>query len=70
MLAVQMIGVHNIAMKTMNLAILGGQTYEGKKTNMNYATKMLRTYIAQMLAFQKIRSGGQQKMIIKPVHVN
>lgn len=68
--AVQMIGVHNMAMRTMGLAMLGGQTFEGKKNNINYATKMLRTFMAQMEALKKYRTGGQQKMIVEHVHVN
>jgi len=70
MLAVQMIGVHNMAMRTMGLAMLGGQTLQGKESNGNLATKMLRTFIAQMETLQKIRTGGQQKMIVEHVHVN
>ncbi len=70
MLAVQMIGVHNMAMRTMGLAMLGGQTFEGKKNNVNFATKMLRTFMAQMEALKKYRTGGQQKMIVEHVHVN
>ncbi len=70
MLAVQMIAVHNIAMETMRLAILGGQTFLGKQSNVSYATKMLRTFMAQMETLKKYRTGGQQKMIVEHVHVN
>jgi hypothetical protein len=70
MLAAQMIGVHNMAMRTMGSAMLGGQTFEGKKSNVNYATKMLRTFLAQMEALKRYRTGGQQKMIVEHVHVN
>jgi hypothetical protein len=70
MLAIQMIAVHNMAMRTMGLAILGGQTLQGKESNGNLATKMLRTFIAQTEVLQKIRTGGQQKMTIKHIHVN
>ena len=70
MLAVQMISVHNMAMRTMGLAMLGGQTFEGKKNNINYATKMLRTFMAQMEVLKRYRTGGQQKMIVEHVHVN
>ena len=70
MLAVQMISVHNIAMKTMGAAILGGQTFEGRQANMNHAAKMLNTFVAQLEAFKKYRTGGQQKMIVEHVHVN
>ena len=70
MLAAQMIGVHNMAMNTLARAILKDQTFEGKQVNVNQATKMLRTYIAQMEAIKKYRTGGQQKMIVEHVHVN
>jgi len=70
MLATQIIAVHNMAMRTMRLAMLKGQTFEGKKSNVNYATKMLRTFMAQMEALKKYRTGGQQKMIVEHVHVN
>jgi len=70
MLAVQMIGVHNMAMETMRLAILGGQTFEGKQSNINYATKMLRTFMGQMETLKRYRTGGEQKMIVEHVHVN
>ena len=70
MLAVQMIGVHNLAMETLKRAMLGGQNDKGKELNVYQATKMLRTFIAQMDALKKYRTGGQQKMIVKHVHVN
>lgn len=70
MLAVQMIGVHNMAMETLKRAILAGQSFEGKQVNINQATKMLRTFMAQMEALKKYRTGGQQKMIVEHVHVS
>ena len=70
MLAVQMIGVHNLAMETLQRAIFVGQTDKGKELNVNQATKMLRTFIAQIDALKKYRTGGQQKMIVEHVHVN
>ena len=70
MLAVQMIGVHNMAMETLQRAMMGGQSFEGKQVNVNQATKMLRTFTAQMEALKKYRTGGQQKMTVEHVHVN
>ncbi|HUU17685.1 MAG TPA: hypothetical protein VMW72_11085 [Sedimentisphaerales bacterium] len=70
MLAVQMVGVHNLAMETLKRAILVGQTGKGKELNVNQATKMLRTFIAQIDVLKKYRTGGQQKMIVEHVHVN
>jgi hypothetical protein len=70
MLAIQMVGVHNLAMETLKRAMLGGQSFDGKDVNVSQATKMLRTFIAQMEALKKYRTGGEQKMIVEPVHVN
>lgn len=70
MLAIQMVGVHNLAMETMQRAMIKGQTFEGKQANVNEATKMLRTYTAQMEALKRYRTGGQQKVTVEHVHVN
>ncbi|UCE56480.1 MAG: hypothetical protein JSV31_13845 [Desulfobacterales bacterium] len=70
LLAVQMIGVHNMAMNAMRLAMISGQYPDSIERNTNRATKLLRTFAAQMEALKKYRSGGQQKMIVEHVHVN
>jgi hypothetical protein len=70
LLAIQMIGVHNLAMQTIKRAMITDQTFEGRQANVNHTTKMLRTYIAQMEALKKYRSGGQQKVTVEHVHVN
>lgn len=69
MLAVQMIAVHNMAMETMKRAMITGQTFEGEEANVNRATKMLRTFTAQMEALKRYRTGGQQKVTVEHVHV-
>jgi hypothetical protein len=69
MLAVQMIAVHNMAMETMKRAMITDQTFAGKEANVNQATKMLRTFTAQMEAIKRYRTGGQQKVIVEHVHV-
>jgi hypothetical protein len=70
MLAVQMIAVHNLAMETLKRAMITGQTFEGTESNVNHATKMTRTYAAQMEALKRYRTGGQQKVTVEHVHVN
>ena len=70
MLAVQMIAVHNMAMDTMMRAMIEGQTVEGRESNINYATKMLRTFAAQMEALKRYRTGGQQRVTVEHVHVS
>jgi len=70
MLAVQMVAVHNAAMHTAKLAILTGQTFEGKRTNMNYAAKLMMLFTSQMEALKKYRTGGEQKVVVEHVNVN
>jgi len=70
MLAIQMISAHNLAMDAMQRAMLGGQTFEGKKVNVDYATKMLRTFMIQVEALRKYRTGVPQKMIVGRVNVS
>jgi hypothetical protein len=70
MLAVQMVGVHNVVAELLKRVILIGQSDEGKELNVNQAAKMMRVFVAQMEALKKYRTGGEQKMIVKHVHVN
>ena len=69
MLAVQMIGVHNMAMNYMGKATRTDRV-DFMSTYMNGATKSLRTFAAQMEALKRYRTGGQQKMVVEHVHVN
>lgn len=70
LLAVQMVGVHNLAMEFMKRAILEEQTPEGVDANVNRATKLLRTFTAQIEALNRHRGKGQHKMTVEHVHVN
>lgn len=69
MLAIQMVGIHNMAMTMMHKAM---QTERVNIQNMssNLATKLTRTFIAQMDALNKHRGKGQQKMTVEHVHIN
>jgi len=69
MLAIQMIAVHNMAMETMRLAMVTGQPPQWIESNLNHATKMLRTFATQMEALKRYRTGGQQKVTVEHVHV-
>lgn len=70
MLALQMIGVHNLAMECMRKAGLRDQCPEGIEMNVNRATKLMRTYAAQIEALQRYRGKGQQKVTVEHVHVH
>ena len=69
MLAVQMIAVHNMVMETMKRAMITGQPPQWIESNVNHATKMLRTFTAQIEALKRYRTGGQQKVTVEHVHV-
>ena len=70
MLAVQMVGVHNMAMDAMRLVMISDQYPESRDRNANRANKLLKTFIAQVEALKKYRTGGQQKMTVEHVHVH
>ncbi len=70
MLAVQMIAVHNMAMNSMKQAMLKDQGLEARQAKTNQATKMARTFIAQIEALKKYRADGHQKIVVEHVHVN
>ena len=70
MLAVQMVGVHNLAMAAMSRAMITDHTFEGRQAGIDQATKMLRTFTSQIETLKQYRTGGQQKVIVEHVHVN
>lgn len=70
MLAVQMLGVHNLAMKFLANATIEGQSFEGVDANTTRATKLLRTFTAQIEALNSYRGKGKQKITVEHVQVN
>lgn len=71
LLAVQMVSVHNLVMHLMGRAAMKGQSPESVERDGNLATKLLRTFIAQMEALDRHRGrGGEQKMNVEHVHIH
>ena len=70
MLAAQMVACHNAAMDCLGRAHVAGQTFEGRKLNLTFADRFLRTFTAQVEALAKYRGKGQQKVIVEHVHVH
>jgi hypothetical protein len=70
MLAIQMIGIHNLAVDALNRAMLSGQSFEGRKTNVSYVTQMSRAFVMQMEALKKYRTSSQIKMVVRSVSVS
>jgi hypothetical protein len=65
-----MIAEHNLAMEFLRRAAQEGQPPAGVELNVNLATKLLRTFIAQMGALDWRRGKGQQKTNVEQVHIH
>jgi len=70
LLAVQMIGVHSLAIECLKRASREDQTTYGMDANINRATKLLRTFTAQMEALNRHRGEVGQQMVAGNVNVN
>lgn len=70
MMAAQLIAAHNAAMECYRRAMLGEQTFEGRRENLSQANKLSRTYAALIEAFNRHRGKGQQKITVEHVHVH
>lgn len=70
LLALQIMTTHTLAMEFMRRAMGENQTVEGVDRNMNRLTKLLATFVAQVEALNRHRGKGEQKVIVKHVHVH
>lgn len=68
MLAVQMVGTHEMAIEMMELARRSTDINRAERYG-NLATKFLRTYTTQLEALAKLRRGGEQTVRVEHVHV-
>jgi hypothetical protein len=71
MLAVQMIGVHNTAIKFLMRATDQDQSFEGADANVLRATRLMRLFSDQLEAFAKLKGKTpEQKVTVEHVHVH
>ena len=70
MAATQLIAAHNAAMECYRRAMIGEQTFEGRRENLNQANKLSRTWATLLDALNKHRGKGQQKVTVEHVHVH
>jgi hypothetical protein len=70
MMAAQLIAAHNAAMECYRRAMIGEQTFEGRRENLAQANKLSRTYAALLEALTRHRGKGQQKVTVEHVHVH
>ncbi len=69
MLAVQMVGVHWLAMELLRQ--VGATDSRAQFTDAgNLVVKLLRTYTAQLEALNRYRSAGEQRVVVQHQHVN
>lgn len=70
LLAVQMMGIHNLTMECLKHATLENQTAAVIDANINRVTKLSRTFTAQMEALNRHRGTIIQQMVVENVNVN
>jgi hypothetical protein len=70
MVAAQLIAAHNAAMECYRRAMIGEQTFEGRRENLAQANKLSRTYATLLEALNRHRGKGQQKVTVEHVHVH
>src|SRR5271165_696685 len=70
LLAVQMVGVHSLAMKFLAIAAVEGQTTAGIELSTSRADRLLRTFATQVETLKKYRSKGEQHCTVEHVHVH
>jgi hypothetical protein len=70
MMAAQLIATHNAAMECYRRAMLGEQTFEGRRENLAQANKLSRTFATLLETLNRHRGKGQQKVTVEHVHVH
>jgi hypothetical protein len=70
MLAGQLVAVNSAAMECYRRAVIGEQSFEGRRENLTQANKLSRTYTTLLDALNRHRGKGQQKVTVEHVHVH
>ena len=59
MIAAQLLAAHNAAMECYRRAMIPEQSFEGRRENLNQASKLSRTYASLLEALNRHRGKGQ-----------
>jgi hypothetical protein len=70
MLAAQLIACYSASMECYRRAMIGEQTFEGRRENLSQANKLSRTYATLLETLNRHRGKGQQKVTVEHVHVH
>ncbi len=63
MLGAQMIATHNAAMECFRRAMHREQSFEGRRQNLEFANKLVRSYAALLEALDRHRGKGQPQVV-------
>ena len=70
LIAAQLVACHNASMECYRRAMIGEQTFEGKRENLCQANKLSRTYATLLESLNRHRGKGAQKVTVEHVHVH
>lgn len=70
MLAVQMVGLHNFAMRSLALAAHPEQKMDWQALYASQAIRLLRAYREHLEVLMRYRGKGQQHVTVEHVHVH
>jgi hypothetical protein len=70
MLCALLIASHNAAMECHRRAMIGGQTLESRRDNLNLASKLSRNFVTLMDVFDRRRGKRPQRIIVEHVDVH
>jgi hypothetical protein len=70
MIAAQLIACHGASMECYRRAMIGDQTFEGRRENLSQANKLSRTYATLLESLNRHRGKGAQKVTVEHVHVH
>ena len=69
-MAAQLIASHSAAIECYRRAMIGEQSFEGRRENLNQANKLSRSFATLLDALNRHRGKGQQKVTVEHVHVH
>jgi hypothetical protein len=69
-MAAQLIASHSAAMESNRRAMIGEQTFEGLRENLNRTNKLSRSLAVLLDVLNRHRGKGQQKVTVEHVHVH
>jgi hypothetical protein len=70
MAAALIVATHSAAMECYRRAMIAGQPSQGRQENLRQAGKLSRVFADLMLALDKHRGKGQQRVTVEHVHVH